>query len=93
MGSLRGLQIAAILALLSALPMPGARAEAGFNAVVEKLRAGQALTPDEAALYSTELQRLIGKLANRQTLTPDEQAEIKALRQSADSPAQSAGEQ
>jgi hypothetical protein len=87
----RGSRFGAVLAVLSILAAQAARAEAGFIAVVGKLRAGKTLTPDEAANYSTELQRLMGKLANGQDLAPDEQAELRALGQPGSGPAPAAG--
>jgi hypothetical protein len=82
----RSLRAAAVLAVLGILPVPGAKADASFIAAVEKMRAGQALTPDEAALYSTEIQRLMGKLANGRRLTPDEQAELNVLARAGSAP-------
>jgi hypothetical protein len=78
-GAIASLGIAVIAACL--VPGPAARAEVGFLAIVEKLRAGQPLNPDETALYSAEVQRLIGKLASGQPLTLDERREVEALRQ------------
>jgi hypothetical protein len=87
----RNLSAAAVLAVLGILPVAAAKADAGFIAAVEKMRAGQALTPDEAALYSTELQRLMSKLANGRSLTPDEQAELNVLARSGGAPVPAAG--
>ena len=59
--------------------------ETDFLAIVTKLSAGQSLTAEENARYSTELQRLIGKLANGQALTTGERAELKAMGQAGSS--------
>jgi len=70
-----------ILAALFLPPAPVVGADGDFLAIVEKLRAGRSLTAEETALYSTELQRLIGKLANGDALTASERAELKAMDQ------------
>jgi hypothetical protein len=85
------LRIVAVLAAFSLHLAPGASAELGFVAIVEKLRAGQKLTSDEAALYSSELQRLMGKMANGQILTPHEKTELEALGQPSSGQAPASG--